>query len=329
MQPEFKHLPPPQGRLFVVTLGLRGDLQAGVLRLTGSGFLGGVLHGAVRSRWFDLLASAGFLSWRILVPPPRLATGQGGDSGPGTPHSLEFGVVLHGAHPALWDDAARALESLTELGLGALRVPVLSLHSRHEALPSAAMLPFDRCGHGLGTQAMLPATLTLHWCTPLHLASRSRIQAGHGGRPPSLLSVVRSLRRRACSLEPAWADALGLDSDAWVAAEEALRPAQAVDDGATRHRMRSVVWRYGSRTKSTPFLRHGLMGCQVFRAPTTMPLLGLLSLGTWLGVGEGASFGCGQYRLRVRLPDGQRAPALLLPPWSGLKCALGRLGQNG
>lgn len=336
MQADCRHLPAPTGRLFGVTLRLHGDLRAGVLRLTGNGFLGGVLHGAVRSRWFDLagLAAQGpghrprqqgpaeGLSWRILLPPPRLADGQACDTRPGAVHDLEFGILMHGGHPALWHDAQRALESLTELSVGALRVPVSSVHCLHRSLPAGAALALDGCGNGLGAEPALPAALSLHWCTPLHLASRSKIEAGHGGAPPSLLGVVRSLRRRVGMLEPAWANALGLDSDAWVAAEEALRRTQACDKGAARNRIQGVVWRYGSRTKSAPFLRHGLIGCQVFRAPATAALLGLLSIGAWLGAGEGASFGCGQYRWRVRLPNGQRAPALLPQPWSGVNGAL-------
>ena len=165
--------------------------------------------------------------------------------------------------------------------------------------------------------ATQPAALALRWTTPLHLASRSKVQAGHGGAPPTLLAVVRSLRRRACLLEPDWAQALDLDGSAWVAVEESLRQAGAAGDQATRSRMQVVAWRYGSRTKATPFMRHGLMGSQVFVAPTPPSLQALLSLGTWLGVGEGASFGCGQYRWRVCLPGGNSATALLPQPWSG------------
>ena len=314
MQPEGEHLPPPQGRLFVATLRLRGDLRAGVLRLTGNGFLGGVLHGAVRSRWFDLAGLAEGLSWRTLVPPPGLAAGPGCESRPGAVHGLQFGVLMHGGHSELWHDAQQALESLSELGVGSLRVPVLSVHCLHRALPAAAALPLARWDEGLGADPALPAALALHWCTPLHLASRSKVEAGHGGAPPSLLAVVRSLRRRVCLLEPAWASALGLESDAWVFAEEAMRTAETCGTGAPRNRMQAVVWRYGSRTKSKPFLRRGLMGSQVFGVPITPPLLGLLSLGAWLGAGEGASFGCGQYRWRLRLPNGQRLPALLPQP---------------
>ena len=92
-----------------------------------------------------------------------------------------------------------------------------------------------------------------------------------------------------------------------------------------------MICRDLTRTKATPFVRHGLMGCQVFRAPgsASLPgLLGLLSLGAWLGVGEGASFGCGQFDWRLRLANGERAPALLRQPWSGVKGGLGLLSQN-
>ena len=328
MQPEAEHLPPPRGRLFVVTLRLRGDLQAGVLRLTGNGFLGGVLHGAVRSRWFDLAAQAQTLSWRILVAPPHIAAGQGCGSLPGAARGLQFGVLMHGGHAALWHCAQQALESLAELGVGSLRLPVLSVHCLHRALPVAAALPPASGGEGMGAKPALPAALALHWCTPLHLASRSKVEAGHGAAPPSLLAVVRSLRRRVCLLEPDWAAALGLDAEAWVSAEENLRSASQPGNRATRQRMQAVAWRYGSRTKAAPFVRHGLMGCQVFGVPITPSLPGLLSLGAWLGAGEGASFGCGQYRWRLRLPNGERPPASLPQPWSGVNGALGCLGQN-
>ena len=328
MQADCLPLPAPCGRLFVVSLLLRGDLRAGVSRLLGNGFLGGVLHGAVRSRWFDLANQAGGLHWRILVAPRDLVIDSGCDNRPGEMHRLQFGVLMHGGQPGLWHGAQQALESLTELTVGSLRVPVLSVHCSHRALPLGAARPLAKWRQGLDAEPMLPAVLALHWCTPLHLASRSKVEAGHGGAPPSLLGLVRSLRRRVCLLEPGWAKALGLESEVWVAAEETLRRADLPGHGATRHRMRLVAWRYGSRTKATPFVRYGLMGCQVFRAPGSASLLGLLSLGAWLGVGEGASFGCGQFDWRLRFANGERAPALLHQPWSGVEGGLGLLSQN-
>lgn len=336
MQPEGEHLPPLRGRLFVATLRLQGNLQATVQRLTGSVFLGGVLHGAVGSRWFGLAGQsaqgqddgslqqglAGGLSWRILVPPPRLAVGPGIGSETADVQGLKFGVLMHGGHAELWHAAQQALESLTDLGVGAMRVPVLSGHCLHRALPSNASLPLINWHDGLDSGPILPAALALRWNTPLHLASRSRVQAGHGCTPPSLLAVVRSLRRRVCLLEPDWADALGLDSQAWVGTEEALRRTDAAGIGTSRSRMQVVAWRYGSRTKAAPFLRRGLVGSQGFRVPVPAALQALLSLGSWLGAGESASFGCGQYRWRVRLPNDSAVTAPLPQPWSSVNGVL-------
>ncbi len=331
MPPALSHVSSPptsRGRLFTVRLRVRGDLRAAALRMTGSDFLGGVLHGAVRSRWFDWVggdapgsdraasqsASPANLSWRVLAPPLRRAVGRA------TADDIQFGAVLHGGDAALWDEAGRRLEALYELSVGPLRVPVLAAHCEHRALPAAAA--WTPAMTGDNPYAPHPATLALHWLTPLHLASRAKIEAGHGDAAPTLLATVRSLHRRVCQLEPEWAEALGLRTTAWVFAEEALRRAEARADGGTRNRLRLLDWRYGSRTKNAPFGRSGPIGCQVFRVPVTNPLLGLLSIGTWLGVGEGASFGCGQYLWRARLAGGERISAAVPQPWAGLNGSL-------
>lgn len=269
------------------------------------------------------------ISGRLFMPTLRLQGDLPAAAGPSghelcasTGRDFQFGVLLHGGCDAHWQQARCALESLTELGVGARRLLVLSAHCLHRGLQAAAQPTLSKSDECFDAGSKLWARLLLHWCTPLHLVSRAKIEAGHLCTPPSALAVVRSLRRRVVVLEPAWAQALGLFESDWIKVEEALRQPTSSTQAGISNRMRSVTWRYGSRTKLAPFTRSGLVGCQAFCVPARVSILGLLSVGAWLGAGESTGFGCGHFRWRMRLANGQYAQPLLGQPWAGVNGSL-------
>ncbi len=317
---------PPALKGCLLWIGLR--LQAAPLAALGRlAFLGGVLHGAVAAAQWHVGSSAseqghdagGYaLHWRLLAPP--VCRPDGGSSARvggtaaaappnwlGTDGWLRFGLLVHaGGGPAQLQAFIAALAAISEIACGAERYRVLEVTCAPRSV--AATLP-GREGAALPGQR-----LCLDWITPLQLASKAQVQAGHGDAPPTLLRCVRSAAQRLRAREPEWAQACGLDSPGWVQCEEALRRAQplSMDDEPPPQ---ALVWRYGSRTKAAPFAQRGLVGRQYFSVPLPPALLALLAVGAWLGVGEGGGFGCGQYRWQAWDAAGQPLPQLLPSPW--------------
>jgi hypothetical protein len=251
-------------------------------------YLGGVLHGAI-SQHLHQTAWPANAAWRLVAPPRRLVPGQGGaqvrwlsDEG-----NLRFGVVVHAADPMLCAALQGAVQALPWLGSEHERHRVAQVRCRVQDVP-APWLPAQ------SSAAVHPLQLHLTWLTPLHMASRAQAAAGHALQAPSLLRVVRSLARRAREWQPQWADQLGIGTAAWTAAEEQLRAVRVLGDALV-----PVRWRYGSRTQPNPHERLGLMGTQRFEATLSAAAMALLHWGPWLGVGEGATYGCGGYELHV------------------------------
>lgn len=303
------------GCLLRVSLRLPSAPPAALGRLA---FLGGVLHGAVAAQWHAQSASAaggqaaglGGLHWRLLSPPAcRPDSGAAAatrsswlDAG----GCLRFGLLVHaGGGPAQLQAFTAALAAIPEIACGAERYRVAEVSCTPHAV---ATLPA-----GLADDTVPGQRLRLDWATPLHLASRAQVLAGHADAPPTLLRCLRSLAQRVRAREPDWARACGLDGPGWVTCEEALRAAQPLspDDGPP---LQSLVWRYGSRTKAAPFAQRGLLGTQHFNLVLPPALLALLAVGAWLGVGEGGGFGCGQYTWQAWDAAGQPLPSLLPSP---------------
>jgi CRISPR-associated endoribonuclease Cas6 len=294
-----------QGQVIAVALQLRGGPKGALSQLP---YLGGVLHGLLRHQWFECDPKR--VRWAVLAPAAQPGTrAQWVDEN----GCLHFGVLWHGDAdwPAL--HAAAALQRLQTISLGMHRHPVAAVHTQVQPWlgywpSSAQQSQAARTTVTAEVTAYSPApasplTLSLHWCTPLHMASRARVAAGAGNLPPTLLAILRSLHRRATELEPEWAQAWGMDTmaqtdrgSAWVADMEKIRAAQTAAS-ATTDQTRPFAWPYGSRTKAQPFERHGLLGRQTFCLALPPAVQALLHLGMWLGAGEGSSFGCGRYTL--------------------------------
>jgi hypothetical protein len=294
-----------RGQVIAVALQVRGSPQGVLTQLP---YLGGVLHGLLRQQWFG--CDPARVRWAVLAPAAQPgARAQWLDEN----GCLHFGVLWHGDADWPAQRAAAALQGIRTISLGIHRHAVDAVHTQVQPWlaywpPSPkqgqATLPTTIANTTVSSPALASLlTFSLHWCTPLHMASRARVAAGAGGLPPTPLAVLRSLHRRATELEPEWTYAWGMNPKAqtahclaWVADLENIRAAQTAA-GTTAHQMLPFAWPYGSRTKARPFERHGLLGRQTFCLPLSTATRAMLHLGMWLGVGEGGSFGCGRYTL--------------------------------
>jgi CRISPR-associated endoribonuclease Cas6 len=254
-------------------------------------FLGGVLHGAINQTLHESAAS-NTPAWRLIAPPCRTLFANGAN---GANHgawlsasgALRFGVVVHGNERAHVLGLLSAVQRVQWLGSGDERLQVKDMQCRIR--PVQAPLPTASAARDApGVQ------LSLTWLTPLHMAGRAQVAAGHAQGLPPLLRIVRSLARRAMECQPDWAEALGIGTPAWTMAEEQLRSAQVQGADAV-----PVQWPYGSRTKPHPHMRSGLLGTQSFTSALSAGPRALLTWGPWLGVGEGTTFGCGGYEVDV------------------------------
>jgi len=258
--------------------------QAQTRAFHGLNFLGGLLHGLVRAAWWAELGGhaggheAGL--YRVIAPPVTLGSWLDPNGG------LQFQVLLAHALTDRRQVLERALHGIRKVTDGAEHYVVKDVQTQWLALDWPT--PMARSNE---TEAV---TLSFQWLTPLHMVSRRQLAAGFGDQPPSLLRISRSLARRARAFAPEWADRLGVGGPDWMEVEESWRDAERLQQAT-----KTFVWRYGSRTKQIPVQRHGLVGDQSFVAKNNAALEALLLAGPWLGVGEGASFGCGGYALTI------------------------------
>jgi CRISPR-associated endoribonuclease Cas6 len=251
-------------------------------------FLGGVLHGAINQTLHESAAS-NTPAWRLIAPPCRTVFANGACHGAWLLASgaLRFGVVVHGKERAHVLGLLSAVQRVQWLGSGDERLQVKDVQCRIRPVHAPVPKTLAAC-HAARVQ------LNLTWLTPLHMASRAQVAAGHAQGLPPLLRIVRSLTRRAMECQPDWAEALGIGTPAWTAAEEQLRSAQMQGVDAV-----PVQWPYGSRTKPHPHMRSGLLGTQFFTSALSPGPRALLTWGPWLGVGEGTTFGCGGYEVEI------------------------------
>lgn len=264
-------------------------------------YIGGVLHGLLERPWFPAVRAQGEqpapAAYRLLAPP---AQAHGPVDWWQGQNALTFSALWFGDSQHTTAMAAALLQGVRVLSLGAQRHELAGVETRIE--PWLAPWPVAGASAACETPAELhvpgPArTLLIEWLTPLDMVSEKRIQAGEGQRPPYLHRILRSLERRALLREPQWAQAWGLCSDGWKAAMEHLWVAQGPAPQLV-HDTFPFSWPYGSRTKDRVLRKHGLLGSQTFHLPLSPAQEALLTIGTSLGVGEGASLGCGRFSYR-------------------------------
>lgn len=283
-------------RLTLTPVGVRSALD-------GVDFLGGVIHGAVenllRMRVPEIATALGIgtpnhIKPYAILPPPFgwAAEPRGGEL------ALPFGVALHGTAVRHAEAISLALTDWREVRLAGRvdRVHAVALSIGHPAGLSAQWSPGQPFPDtsSLAPLTTLPArnALVLRFLTPLVLTGSGRPAATAHERPPDLLRIVRALRRRIESANPALFCRLA-DSD-WTSHEEAIRPLEA-----SSARWQEVSWRYGSRTKNAPISFRGHLGSLHFQTSDTAPIPGpihtLLQWGTWFGVGQRTALGQGMY----------------------------------
>lgn len=276
------------------------------------GFKGGIVHGMFehaitdcsRSLFLQLSEKANSRRSRYALFPPldrkrHYRTGE----------EIKFGVVLFGAACEVWDDVLAALLSRGALTLGAGRsvLWVMRIEALHpHRIPQ---LIFDRQTGYLedepGNIAIAPAngaradSAVLQFLTPVTVSSAAQRARSLDAIPLSLKRCVRALRRRVSELEPSLAGQYGFDSDDWAALEHHLR-----DVAISRTTNRLVEWRYGSSTKPRPVTLRGQLGKVEYRGDIPAPVVSLLQLGEWTGMGQRTTLGQGWYRFTHEIPKG-------------------------
>jgi hypothetical protein len=154
-------------------------------------FLGGVLHGAINQTLHESAAS-NTPAWRLIAPPCRTVFANGACHGAWLLASgaLRFGVVVHGKERAHVLGLLSAVQRVQWLGSGDERLQVKDVQCRIRPVHAPVPKTLAAC-HAARVQ------LNLTWLTPLHMASRAQVAAGHAQGLPPLLRIVRSLTRRA------------------------------------------------------------------------------------------------------------------------------------
>lgn len=268
------------------------------------GFKGGIFHGMFeraitdcsRTLFLQLSEKANSRRSRYALFPPldrkrHYRTGE----------EIKFGVVLFGTACEVWDDVLAALLSRGALTLGADRalLDVIRIEALHPC--RIPQMLFDRQNGYLEDEpenfAIPPAngasveSAVLQFLTPVTISSAAQRARSLDAIPLSLKRCVRALRQRVSELEPSLAAHYGFDGDDWGALEHHLR-----DVAISRTNNRLVEWRYGSSTKPRPVTLRGQLGRVEYRGDIPAPVISLLQLGEWTGMGQRTTLGQGWFR---------------------------------
>lgn len=297
----------------MILIGVRLQLAPHGRRsaLDETDFLGGVLHGSVehlaRQHAPHAAAQLGMTDanrikpYAILPPPFGWHAHQTQDH----QRALPFGIALHGPAACHANALAQALTHWQHVRCGTHQDEVRAIQLSVSVPSGPTMIwspaePWPTLVDASPAIAFPPCrSLTIRFLTPLVLTSGGRDHIGPDHRPPSLLRLVRALRRRIESTNPPLFEQMaGRD---WIHHEETIRPLEA----QTPH-WQPVQWRYGSRTKQTPITFHGQLGTLHFCAQSDTPIPGpihtLLQWGTWFGVGQRTALGHGMYLIQESTP---------------------------
>lgn len=282
----------------MILLDVTLEIQAPRQSVDAPVFLGSALHGLVeRSLHQDgcvveAVLGSGHDSWCRLLPPPY---------GPIT-SLLQFGVALFGPARRHWPLLANALRRRARyLSVGDWRTPIerISVDLIGGAVLDLARIHLENAGAGPATAWTPPSAVPpqglhavgLDLITPVRLSTQTRRRAGDAAPVPSLAAIVRSAHRWVALRSPEWLHSLpqGLDLAALASEAEEAVPLHDEKDIPLRR------WpHHGLRTPL--YGREGRMGWQ---GKFSAPLVRLLELGQWVGVGQGTAMGLGDYRLRL------------------------------
>jgi hypothetical protein len=264
-----------------------------------STFKGGMFHGMIESTWaerspaiYQLLKNDRVPLYAVRPPIDALNSYRKGAE-------VHFWIVLYGAACRSWVDALSPLLEPEALRLGRSRVAIEV--SRVDAVHPARIPTVIYHGSNGMIDAPIPVTpasddwrtlhdLSLKLVTPLLITSTAKRKLGLIDHSVGLYRWVRSLRERLLRLEPDLAPSFEFGSDKWVSAEHALKLAHATESS-----LRHVEWRYVPRNNTRPVMLDGVIGTIRFKYAFPPPVVALLKLGQWLGIGQGNTMGRGWY----------------------------------
>lgn len=268
-------------------------------------FKGGMLHGLFETallRYSPALYSqlsdktSGVRARYALFPPlDQRRRYEPGDE-------FRFGVVLFGSAARAWRAVLAALIAENVLKLGAQRqlVTVVRVDSLHPArLPLRIYDLEDAALEGHPDQVEIPArtgapakSLRLRFLTPVTVSTPAKRALGLEAVPLTLHQCVKVLRNRLSALEPDIAADFNFRSNAWISVEHQLR-----DVAIAQADVQPQEWIYGSSTKKRPIRLRGQIGEIEYAGHIPAPVLDLLELGQWLGIGQRTTLGQGWYCL--------------------------------
>ncbi|WCN08282.1 CRISPR system precrRNA processing endoribonuclease RAMP protein Cas6 [Marinomonas mediterranea] len=259
--------------------------------------LGGALHGVLESIVIDydptLAGHIGIaprkqthdIKHYSLIPPAFSRFEQ-----PALPgNTLEFSVLLY-------LDRVECAEQLADLirhhwqtfAMKGFEAQVVSVNTR--------ILPISLETSDLSKTP--PSDVSLIFQSPMLLDKKEQVRKQGELNAPDLLRVVRSIKRKICTLQPEAAKQLGMSlrhreqTPDWIAAEEAVRAITSQESV-----LEKVNWQYRSRTKANPVHFYGGMGRLTYCVQVPALIYQLLVWGVWFGIGQKTSLGQGMYRL--------------------------------
>jgi len=295
----------------MILLSLQLQLQGGKPEpaLNDSPFLGGVLHGSFEhlirlytpeiADKLQMTQHTRPKCYAVLPPPYGWHTAANAGAPPDN-RLLGCGIVLFGTARQYLTSIPPVLQRWREIRIDG-RVDTIKQIDIHICAPGNKPCLWSDSNNTLleniapdfSYSFMESRRVNIQFITPLILESTAQKAAGAKNTPPGLLRLVRSLTKRIQALEPELAIKLGMQSPAWVDAEEQIRHIPIV-----HHDLKRVQWKYGSRTKKHPVIRSGLIGQIHYNGPIPAPIIALLNWGCWFGIGQGASLGQGMYVIK-------------------------------
>jgi len=260
------------------------------------GFLGSALHGLVErcvhqdGHDVEAVLGKGHDSWcRVLPPAIDHVTSP-----------MHFGIALFGPARSKWSQLSLALQNRARyLQSGEWRARIERIAIDLHVPAGRDVVACSPCGPELlAAQEWIPPSavpaqgtehLQIEFLTPVRLSTSSKRRAGDGAPVPELQAIVRSAYRSVSVRMPSWLQTFA-DGDDMPALERQARAAVALHDE------RAVPVRRWPHHR-LPVKLYGRQGILSWEGRFSAPVLRLLELGQWVGVGQGTAMGLGGYRL--------------------------------
>lgn len=289
-------------------------LQPALFAQHEAAFKGGMLHGWMESVWAQddpgtwhtlrgqaQASTSRRASYALMPPSDSLSRYPGG-------HEFQFGLLLYGDQVRSWQRIVDPLLNPKRQTMGHARAQ-FAVHAVHLVHPEqghvalsdvyAALPPTFIAGPVRVQPRPAQNSVTLDLTSPTLINSEARRQSGQTNLPFTLRSVVNSLKHKLCELEPEIAEQFGFESPDWQNAQAHITDTKGAPSRRIEilSRLRGAQWWYGSRNTSKPVLIPALIGSTDYRGHIPGPVLSLLDIGQWFGIGQKPTLGQGWYRL--------------------------------